>query len=268
MSTLNQNPNFEPFEVVGEAEHSQFLSVIVEGKNDVMWYPLLEKGALKKVNFKPVGGRDKVLECYKLAEERQSCKIVCVADSDLWVIFGRPAGYEKLILTEGYSIENDILKDSCIHSMFSEEEKRWLIKCKELLSEWFAFYVCNYLDQIDEKHQWPGVNYVLSFSKENTTITGVEINKQVVARYGFVRPQNEIVETVTSSFDMKFRGKSLLQLYEIFLGRATTIRPGYNGKQLIDMSLRFDTPPPFQRRLVEEIKKAFVEKGVSLNCFE
>lgn len=264
MGMLNQDPKFEPFEVVGEAEHSQFPSVIVEGNDDVRWYPSLEKGALRNVYFKAVGGRDNVLACYKLAEERQSRKIVCVADKDLWVIFGCPVGYEKLILTEGYSIENDILKDSSIHLLFSEDERQWLEKCKELLSEWYAFYVYKYRTEIEQKHSWPGVRYVLSFSKDDTIFTDVKLSKQVVERYGYAKQARDIVDPIITSFEMKFRGKNLLELYEIFLQQTTSAHAGYNGKQLIDMSLRFETPPLFQKQLVAAIKKAFADKGVAL----
>lgn len=260
MSIPHQNPRFQPQEVIGEAHHSSRLTVLVEGPSDEVWYAQLEEQVLNNVFFKAVGDRKSVLACYKEAQRFQSKCVVCVADRDRWVLFGCPPEFKDMVLTTGYSIENDILKDSCIHRLFTAQEKMKIRQYTEILSKWFAFQ-CEKSEKNRERgkadEKWPGLSMIIC-----TTGEDMKLSKTIEDEIHNAPPSSELVKQIEENFELYFRGKHLLDLYAHLLKHATPSRPRYHANQLIDMAIRFNCDaPPLQHTLVEHIRSAFRRLG-------
>ncbi len=253
---VNQDPEFEAFELIGEASHSDRLSVIVEGSYDIVCYKKMESDLKDKVYFTAVGGKDAVLRCYEEAKRVGATNIVCVADKDLWVIFGVPEKYKGLVLTAGYSIENDILVGSCIHRLFSSPERERILLIKKALSRWYAFYVYEYRNMIGEKHSWPSIHQLINERYDDRSTLIVELNEDELLRENFKEPDPSVVKSILESFELVFRGKSLLQIYERITHKKTDCRPAYNSQVLLDAAVRFATTES-HKRLVAGIVKAF-----------
>lgn len=249
----HQNPGFKPQEIVGTATHSSRYSVIVEGVNDVAWYREIEGKSLGGVFFTAVGGRSNVLKCYEYAIRLGVKGVVFVVDKDLWAIYGVPSAYNDVVTTSGYSIENDVLKDSPVHRLFNPDDRRQIAECAHLLARWFAFHAETYKNRTEDDlaHKYPGVWNVIKKEGESYSF-----NEETLRRLNYVEPPKDIVTFIHEEFEMRFRGKSLLELYLKFL-------KSYNSKNLMEMSIKIWTTET-QKSLVNRIRAAFQKQGISL----
>lgn len=243
-SKLHQDGRLSPTEAIALARHSPGKSIIVEGKNDVGWYRNLERRELEGYAFSHVGGREAVLECFKVIKEKGIKNVVCVADRDLWTLYGVPEGLDGLVLTEGYSIENDVLKDSCVHRLFPVDLRHPLSDYVDVLSKWFAFQAeKNFNGGGAVGHEYPGITNVV-----DDTGTIVKLKDSTMRRIGYVEPDEVKVRAIRDDFEMKFRGKSLLQLY-------CRLLPEFGASAIMSVATKVLTTE-CQRRLIERIKSA------------
>lgn len=118
-----------PFPTVDEAiatiRKSGLPTVITEGSTDYAMYRRLEKSlGVDDVNFMPVGGRRAVLEAFSRRNEVGAGNVAFIADRDLWVLGDVPDEFKSpyLVFTNGYSIENDLIRDGEVTNFLSEEE--------------------------------------------------------------------------------------------------------------------------------------------------
>jgi hypothetical protein len=149
----------------------------------------------------PTGGRDKLLAVLEMIQKAGSpAKVIFVCDQDLWVTFGRPPKYldDRLLTTEGYSIENDILRDYDALALLNPTEAKSYEAELRLFLNWYSAQL--------EKYESSGaaeismhVNHVLQFIKMNGELKGGE-------RF------NIWLSLVEANYRQIVRGKSLLAL--------------------------------------------------------
>ena len=101
-------------DVIATLRNSYLPTVVVEGSDDlIILRRLQEIHSDEFLSILSVGGRDKVIKAFESRHLYPSeTKFAFVADKDLWVISSVPNQYmnEVMILSNGYSIENDVIR--------------------------------------------------------------------------------------------------------------------------------------------------------------
>jgi len=193
-------------EVVALLKKTSLPTVIVEGRDDLIVYKQLERIYFEQnVSVLPVGGRNAVLEIYERSGEiPKSKKVIFIADRDVWVVTGIPQKYEseKIIFTDGYSIENDVFRDGELWSyMCFKERQRFSAELKRFLY-WYAIAFDRHLNGKDESFD-RHPNHLLNDADEYGKLVLLELDEPFpTKRY----------DELTVSYPRILRGKSLLAL--------------------------------------------------------
>jgi hypothetical protein len=133
-------------ELVATLRNSALPTVLIEGKTDLEVFRKLENRiGLGKVDFLPCGGKNTVLEVFKHRNQLHSNKVMFFVDRDLWYFHGIPQEYADLMVTQGYSIENDLYFDGHerLNELLDQQELSFLSELLQNVAIWFAFEIEN-----------------------------------------------------------------------------------------------------------------------------
>jgi hypothetical protein len=136
-------------EIISTLNRSALPTMVVEGVDDVIVYRAFEaRLAHLGVSVFPAGGREKVLEVFRRAVElRRWASLVFIADQDVWIYKGIPEQYlnERLLFTNGYSIENDVFVDGELWRLPKGGEVTRLNEDIERFVYWYALALDRHL---------------------------------------------------------------------------------------------------------------------------
>ncbi|HFC8826111.1 hypothetical protein ACTHR3_10810 [Neisseria sp. P0005.S008] len=240
---MNRNISLE--EWVALLERSMLPTIIIEGSDDVLVYREFEKKL--NVDVLPVGGRNTILEIFK--EKNTNPKlanknIIFIADLDTWVYQGLPDEYNSstLIFTNGYSIENDILRDyGCenilintpdIYQKYKEDVSKFI--------QWYALALQSMIQNINQDNKYRK----LSTHPQNI-LNDFDNFKRLLE--GECSPES-LINELTGDYLRLIRGKSLLAIFtknlnhhkEKAIFESIAIRPGkYIQRIFDDVSINF-----------------------------
>ena len=236
--------------LVGVLRHSQKPSIVVEGNDDVIIYrELTRRIGIFEVNLRPAGGRDKLLQVYKRRSEFAQVPVAFIADQDMWLFSGIEPGYEDVIWTSGYSIENDLYSDAELERLLNESETAEHKQILDAISTWFAFAVEEYL---------AGNSPNLDLHCDEMVPPGeTELNTSFCTRQSFRPPDPNRVQQIRSAYQLLLRGKLLFQLLVRFLSKPTHgfERASLNDYALYNFALRMPEAHPLLDRLMEEVRR-------------
>lgn len=195
-------------EIVATIIRSRVINIVIEGRDDVVAYRFLEEilagSEDRQLSIFPTGGRHKLLEVYrrlKLENALQYCIFIC--DKDMWVFSGIPAEFidDRIVTTDGYSIENDLVSDAPFEALMSPDEKVAFNSEMQHFCQWFAVQAADIMD---------GGHAVIS------TFPGLVLDKNPRDDFSATisaRENVRILHTTITSNAVKFvRGKSLVQV--------------------------------------------------------
>lgn len=225
----NQNsgaPSIE--EIIATLQRSSLPTVVIEGKHDVIvWRHLEEVFAAEGISILPVGGRPNVLAIFNRRAEIDGNTVVAfIADRDTWVCAGVPEAYrsEKLLLSDGYSVENDIFRDGDLEQLMSAAEKKSFLQETDKFLRWYALALSRFLDE----------NPVPLDLHPNTLLDNEQrFQDETALLNGEVYPE-QLFEQLSSDFRKLLRGKSLLGLLLRQLAAKQRVAR-HNDKALMDM---------------------------------
>ena len=101
------NPTVD--ELVSTLRRSRLPTIVVEGKEDMQIFRWMEHLLeIHEVDVLGVGGRSNLFAVYDRKSEFVHLPVAFIADQDKELFTRLPAGYEEIIWTQGYSIENDL----------------------------------------------------------------------------------------------------------------------------------------------------------------
>lgn len=198
-------------ELFGTLKNSSLPTVLVEGKDDMIFYRRVEEELCDLgVDILAAGNKDKVLKLReKLISEKLPIPIAFVVDKDLWINYGVPSEYQQeIITTNGYSIENDMFVDGDLLSLLTKSELDRFKSDLELFIKWYALAVDrnvnNRKSTCDEKYSFRHhPNKLLndnSFYEEECILIENETYP------------TELYNSILDEYEIKLRGKSLLGL--------------------------------------------------------
>jgi len=210
-------------------------TLIIEGIDDVVVYRKLEEiFADVGVSVMGVGGRTNLLKIFERVDEIKSKdQIVFIADRDLWVLSKLPPEYisERLIFTNGYSIENDVFQDCSVEKVMDEAEKKRFIADVQKFAHWYALIVSRInLGVMDGcLKTFPGVILDGDFAGHTALMDDElfpdELKKFVIADYSRYVRGKSLMQIVARQISRKGRNPRLNP--DFFLGIASA-NPGPN----------------------------------------
>ena len=144
---LQQHPTVD--ELVSTLRRSKLPTVVVEGRDDMQIFRWMEDLLqIHEVDVLGVGGRSNLFAVYDRKSEFVHLPVAFIADQDKELFTRLPAGYEEIIWTQGYSIENDLYAgaDPSLENLMDPQEAAEHRQLLDTIIEWFTFEVEEFLN--------------------------------------------------------------------------------------------------------------------------
>ena len=258
-------------ELVGIIRHSRTPTLVVEGRDDAFIYrSVVDSMADNGVNILVAGGRMNLLEIYKKLREFVDVPVAFAADREMWVFADAPADenmwafpgvpeeYAGLVLSHGYSVQNDLWVGFYQGELRSGwlEPPYWLEpdgyeryqRMIDSLIRWFAFEVEEFLE---------GRPIRMASLGEIIALDTVDLEPEFLERRRFREPNPGLIQVIRNDYPLKLPGRLLFSV----LIRCLNDRrwgPRYNHFHLYDFLLDWRwRESRLMRRLREEIEQRF-----------
>jgi hypothetical protein len=200
-------PELTVEETISVLKKTSLFNIVVEGRDDIVAFRVLERkihrSGKDQVSLIAAGGRDRLLQIYEGMEgDPALSRCVFICDMDTWVLSGVPHCYRvsEILLTDGYSIENDLLGDYPPEYFMDSDELQTYQQEIDYFSQWFTLEVSKvFSGQGGELRTYPGT--ILDLHREELTIA---IKQHPTAP--------DIYEIVKADPIRIVRGKSVLQI--------------------------------------------------------
>lgn len=130
-----------PADAITTILHSSLPTVLTEGADDYTVFRKMEERLSDLgVSFLPLKGRDSVLEVWYNLPFEAHRKTAFFVDRDSWIYAGVPAQYVKpeILMTTGYSIENDVFIDGHLLDLCTPTEAAAFAAEVDSICRWHA----------------------------------------------------------------------------------------------------------------------------------
>lgn len=196
-------------EIVEYLKRSSLITVLVEGKDDMIIYRWIEEEiGIQNANFMSCGGRDRLLKVFNRRAEFSHIKTIFVADKDAYVYDNVPENLNEIIWTKGYSIENDLYQGQKIEQLLDVNEK---VKFRKAIDNFITYYAFE-VEQFQKK-------LIFNFANHPNQILcdAQELKDDFLSEINFQNPSEETIKYLQEEYDLLLRGKSLFALLIRFL---------------------------------------------------
>lgn len=236
-------PDLTEEEIIAYLQRSELPTILVEGKTDATVCRWIEsKLGILSGSVLACSGKTVLLSIYKKRHILKRNRLVWLADLDVWVHTGVPEGFEGVIFTSGYSIENDLYAGSRLEDLLEEGERASFSELISTLCQWSAF-------ELDEYRQGreciiaPHINQVVDFAS-------MKLSSDFCHKRGFREPKADAVLEISKEYQLRVRGKSLFQgLVHILSAPSRPVK--HSKAALIEVSLKLHSDNPYIRRIIE-----------------
>ena len=192
-------------EVIALLKRSMLPTVVVEGADDVIVYRRLEDHFDEfGLSVLAVGGRSNILKIFERLNEIQSNEhITFIADKDHWVLTGVPTQYmsNRLFLTDGYSIENDLYRDGEMENILDKTELKSFSEDIRRFITWFSLAINRFISGQEEALD----------TSPHKVLDETAFAQLTTLKPGEIYPQ-DVFEIINSDYARFVRGKSLWQV--------------------------------------------------------
>ena len=220
--------------LIATLKRSNLKTVLIEGKDDLLIYKKIESELEDlDINILPCNGRTALLEVFKNKSDIDS-ELLFICDADLWVFDNKAPISDDLIVTEGYSIENELYQDgsTILNKLLSANE---IISKNLMLSnicEWFAYEVEKYLNcqTCDCKFSEVTILNTNVMARNSNNFTDNFINERMNSK-----ASDNLIDDIKANYDVKLRGKYLFQIYEKLFQQRSKQAVKYRRDQLFDL---------------------------------
>lgn len=241
------NPTVD--ELVSTLRRSRLPTIVVEGKEDIQIFRWIEdRIKIHEADILGVGGRPNLLAIYDRRNEFAHLPVAFIADQDKELFTQLPKGYEDIIWTQGYSIENDLYAgaEPSLESLMNSHEANEHGKVLNTIVEWFAFEVEEFLEGRSPEFD----HHCDEVVPRNQT----EMDNGFCQRRGFRQPNSELQLQIREAYQLQLRGKQLFQMLVRFLS-ASDRSPKYSYYGLYEIAFKMTTVHPLMNRLIQKIEQ-------------
>jgi Protein of unknown function (DUF4435) len=234
-------------EAVQSLKNTSLPSLVVEGKDDMTVYRWIERElASISIDIFPVGGRNNVLAVWQRRAEFAGSKVAFLIDTDLELFTGSPLRSKEVILTHGYSIENDVLSTGAAIALMNRNELKHFEALLDPVCDWFAFEV--------EEHL-AGRNPEFYHHLDRLVPKGkLCLCPTFCATRGFTSPSQSLKRKIRSKYSSMLRGKHLLLCYVRCLSHKSRANNTYSADNLLDISTKFPKKKALLNRIVSDVQ--------------
>lgn len=244
---LQRHPTVD--ELVSILRRSKLPTVVVEGRDDMQIFRWMEDLLkIHEVDVLGVGGRTNLFAVYDRKGEFEHLPVAFIADQDKELFTQLPVGYEEVIWTQGYSIENDLYAgaDPSLENLMDPQEADEHGKLLDTIVEWFTFEVEEFL-----AGRMPEFNH---HCNEVVPQGQVEMDDGFCQRRGFRPPNSELEQQIREAYQLQLRGKQLFQMLVRFLSKSNRqVKHSLHG--LYEIAFKMTPIHPLMNRLIQEIER-------------
>lgn len=217
-------------ELIAAINRSSEPYIIIEGTDDVMIYRWILDDIGYTSYLEPRNGCNCVKRLYDRRSEIKNTNVIFICDKDTIVYTGViPKGYEDIIYTTGYSIENDLYQGRTIEKQLFENKDSELFE--KALNSFLRYYACE-LEKFRRGE-------VFSFQeKPEAIIDHTDYSLRLTSLTDFKEPSSTTISYLKSDYDVLIRGHSLFKLVGMILHRKNR-DPKYPEKALYEMCYKF-----------------------------
>lgn len=190
-------------EVISTLKKSNLPTLISEGRDDYIVFRHLEGLLGGCIDILPVGGRENVLQVFRRKIEIGHDRVAFIVDRDLWCFTDPPDEFagNDIVITDGYSIENDVFRDIDVPSLMAPDERvKYLIELQKI-ARWYALAVSRIMAgegaRIDI-HPTQLLDVASTFDAMTALVAGEDY-------------PDRLYQQISSDIERLLRGKTLLQ---------------------------------------------------------
>lgn len=189
-------------ELLASLERSDLPNLITEGKTD---YSLLRHLA-KDIggDCLPAGNKQAVLDVCDRASQVALRRTALLVDADLWSIDGVPwqySGLDHLVITNGYSIENDLLRDAKVEELIDAGEMaRYRIELANVCDWFCAGVTC----------RRTGIPFDFNIGMSSVLRPDGQLTARASNHIAAYEPSKDLVAMVREEYPQYLRGKTWL----------------------------------------------------------
>ena len=229
---MKQRPVLSEEELVAYLKRTSLITLLVEGTADAFVYRCLEDRLPQSADVLACGGRTTMISVYRRRAEYAPCKVVFIADRDMWYFSGVPGEFaEGIVFTEGYSIENDMyLKDTFESFLSPQESDDFRIVLGQVVM-WFAFQVSRALVGATPDCK----------AHVNHLCPGLELSAEFKALVEASPPDMALVAHINGNYHIALRGKSLFELLVRYLSHQKR-QSKFSKYNLLEMGSKLANP--------------------------
>ena len=244
---LQEHPTVD--ELVSTLRRSKLPTVVVEGRDDMQIFRWMEDLLkIHEVDVLGVGGRPNLFAVYDRRSEFSHLPVAFIADRDKELFTQLPVGYEDIIWTQGYSIENDLYAgaDPSLENLMDPHEADEHRQVLNIIVKWFAFEVEEFLAGRDHKFDY--------HCNEIVHLDQTAMDNNFRQRRGFRQPNLELEQQIREAYQLQLRGKQLFQVLVRFLSAPNrSAKYSYHG--LYEIAFKMTPFHPLMNRLIQEIEQ-------------
>lgn len=241
------NPTVD--ELVSTLRRSRLPTIIVEGEEDMQIFRWVEDMLeVPEADILGVGGRRNLLAVYDRRNEFDHLPVAFIADRDKELFTQLPTGYEDVIWTKGYSIENDLYAgaEPSLESLMNPHEANEHGKVLGAIIEWFAFEVEEFLE---------GRSPEFDHHCDEVVHRGqTKMDNGFRQRRGFHPPNSALQRQIREAYQLQLRGKQLFQVLVRFLS-ASNRSPKYSYHGLYEIAFKMTAVHPLMNRLIQKVEQ-------------
>lgn len=242
---------FNDDELIAAINHSSSPYIIVEGKHDLIIYREILNDIDCVSALEPRGGCQKVQALIKRKNEITNPNVIFILDKDILVYKKEVPNIDKVLYTEGYSIENDLYQGRAFEKKyFNPEDKK---NFEKLLDSFILYYACEL-----EKF-FKGKKSILSKMPDSIiNKSDYSLNTSLLVEYN--EPSQKTVDYLKNEYDLLLRGHSLFNLVEMVM-RKKGRKNKFNSQRLYEICYRLKSNSI--KNMQARIKKILTDKTVN-----
>ena len=244
---LQRHPTVD--ELVSTLRRSKLPTVVVEGRDDMQIFRWMEDLLeVHEIDVLAAGMRSNVLAVYDRRSEFSHVPVAFIADRDKELFTQLPVGYEDIIWTQGYSIENDLYAgaEPSLENLMDPQEAAEHSQLLNTIIKWFAFEVEEFLTGRTSEFN--------HHCNEVVPQDQTEMDDGFRQRRGFRPPNSELQQQIKDGYQFQLRGKLLFQMLVRFLSKSNRrIKHSLHG--LYEIAFKMTPFHPLMNRLIQEIEQ-------------
>ncbi|MDT0357832.1 DUF4435 domain-containing protein [Herbaspirillum huttiense F1] len=232
-------------EIISTINRSNLPTVLIEGKDDAIVYRKLEEDCADlNLSIFPAGGRNKVLQVFDRRNELKNPDLIAyIVDRDYWIYSTVPAEYicERLVVTAGYSIENEVIVDGEVLMMMTPDERERFYDELRKFIKWYSLALHRNLSGDKQVKYDLHPDQILKLDLANNN-------------HAEIYPE-DLHNLLTENYLTHLRGKSLLALMLRQLSYARR-QSRHNDKQIMETVKA--RPGPAIAKIFSDVSRIFL----------